>query len=135
MVTIKTDILDKNFTGLSCTANPNTGDKITFLSQASICKSDVLNKKNCYIKDSDSINSTNIKDFKITCQKSAFIEIKIDFNKIVDKIIGLPQNLYWEKGYIKGTPERSGQYSINIIFTDATSYNFDINIPSLKRLI
>lgn len=135
MVTIKTDILDKNFIGLSCTTNANTGDKIAFLSQLSICKADVLNKMTNYIKDNDNINSTNIKDFKITCQKSSFIEIKLDFDKLVDKIIGLPQNLYWEKGYIKGTPERSGQYSINVIFSDTTSYSFNINIPSLKRLI
>lgn len=128
----KTDILNRGFVGIACIANV---DKPQLLYSPKILQIDVFDKnKSPIIKDTQG-TGTDIKSFNITCQKNSFIELKIDFTKDIKNITGLPQNLYLDRNYIKGTIQRSGKYLVNIIFQDDTDYSFILEVPNLQRIL
>lgn len=129
----KTNVFDRSFVSNPCIINKGDGIKTELFYNPKICKINVFNKQSINSSDNDNL-SINIKTIKVTCQKNSFIELKIDFDKNVKEVIGLPQDMSLEKGYIKGTPKKSGDYLVIITFTDDSSYKFNINVPNLKRI-
>lgn len=130
---IKINVFDRSFVSTPCLTNKGDGVKTELFYNPKICKTNVFNKQSINSSDNDNL-SINIKTIKVTCQKNSFIELKMDFDKNVKEVIGLPQDMLLEKGYIKGTPKKSGDYLVIITFTDDSSYKFNINVPNLKRI-
>ncbi len=100
----KINVFDKIFIGLPRSANIKA--EIPYKSK--VCQVNVFDKnKMPFVSESIGMN---IKDFKLTCQKNSFLELKMDFNKVVKEITGLPQNLALYNDCIKGVIQTSGEY-------------------------
>lgn len=131
----KTDILDRGFVGIPCIANASIGVKAVLPYLSKICLVKVFDKNKEPNTQNSQSSGTNIKNFTFTCQKNSFIELKIDFDKNIKDITGLPKNLYLDNNYIKGTIQRAGQYLISISFKDDTRYDFILEVPNLQRIL
>ncbi len=125
----KTNVFDKIFIGLPCYANA----KAIISYQPKIVQVNVFDKNKMPVV-SESIGM-NIKDFKLTCQKNSFVELKMDFAKEIKEITGLPQNLALYNDCIKGVVQTSGEYLITICFKDDTDYKFTLKVPNLQRIL
>jgi len=125
----KTNVFDKIFIGLPRSTNIKT--EIPYKSK--VCQVNVFDKnKMPFVSESIGMN---IKDFKLTCQKNSFLELKIDFSKEIKEITGLPQNLALYNDCIKGVIQTSGEYLITIRFKDDTDYKFILEVPNLQRTL
>lgn len=130
----KADILDKGFISTACITNMTIGIKTKLLYMPKICQINVFNKNKSPSSSSSQSIGTNIKNLKLICQKNSFMELKLEFDKDIKDIRGLPYDMVLENKYIKGTPKKSGDYLVNITFTDDSSYKFSIYVPNLKRI-
>jgi len=129
----KTEVLNKNFIGIPCVANATIGIKQDLFFLPKIVQVNVFDKNKTPVV-SESIGM-NIKDFKLTCQKNSFVELKMNFDKEIKEITGLPQNLALYNDCIKGVIQTSGEYLITICFKDDTDYKFILEVPNLQRTL
>lgn len=130
----KADILDKGFISTACITNMTIGIKTKLLYMPRICQVNVFNKNKSQSSSSSQSIGINIKNLKLICQKNSFMELKLDFDKDIKDITGLPYDMVLENKYIKGSPKRAGDYLVIITFNDDSSYKFNIYVPNLKRI-
>jgi hypothetical protein len=76
----------------------------------------------------------SLKGFRLVMQKLAYMEQYLSFyDKSIKDITGLPQGLFYENGYLKGSPNISGKFNINIKFDDNTSMPGLIVVTQVPR--
>lgn len=77
-------------------------------------------------------------EVNITAQLMSFVEFKLKFHdkKVLD-VSGLPEGLRYDSfnEKITGSPTKSGNYSIYVIFEDEKALKGKIHVPSLFRTI
>lgn len=131
----KAEVSDRKFVDIPCIANASMGIMTKLFYMPKICQVDVFDKNKKSVPENSQSIGMNIKDLKITYQKNSFIELKINFDKEIKEISGLPQDLILYDNYIKGVIQRAGQYLINIHFKDNTDYKFILEVPNLQRVL
>lgn len=75
-----------------------------------------------------------IKGFRIVAQKYAYFEQSLSFNSTtVQEITGLPQGMYCENGYLKGSPLLAGNFAINLKMDDKSVLNGLLIVTQVTR--
>lgn len=91
----------------------------------SSCSANVLQK-------SDVIMIQKNSNISIELQKGEFFEIRMQEYGTVSN---LPEGVVYELYSIKGTIQKSGQYSIDIVYGDGSTQVINITIPFYRRLL
>ena len=78
----------------------------------------------------------SLKGFRLVIQKLSYLEQYLSFNdKTIKDIMGLPQGMVYENGYLKGSPTISGKFNINIKMDDNSSMPGLIIVTQVPRYL
>lgn len=78
-------------------------------------------------------DTSELSGFTIVLQKNNFTEL--EFQKTLSLVTGLPEGLERKNQIIKGTITKSGNYIVNVTYSDGAKQTLNIIVPYYQRLL
>lgn len=83
---------------------------------------------------SEQVENREVSAIKFVVQKDSFIELYIKFtNNTVTDAVGLPDGMFLDGNYIKGSPTLAGIYNIKLMCYEDVVMECIIEVPNIQR--